>query len=285
MRPPRMELMNSMEYLLFLMIMCGSLRKRRRGTRSLAMPTTTKRIKSGNFYSSLYNCRNGGYDKKAPMGIVENVLVVRNGEFKFWPTRNSSLRECNGGDKIHGLDKRGNIKKWECNNDNERTRNNSQTRQFRNQRIVTVARARETVGNQEEKGVPLRAEQGNWLDDTDDESDEQELEAHYTQHSEQLESINDIYVVEKVDSNVIPDSSDMCDNEEKADQNAEDDEDERVEMLEDLEYAQSLEKEVDELESEKAEFSNEYDLLLQECVLMDIMCSILRSFESLDEKN
>ncbi|GKD24345.1 hypothetical protein Tco_1230559 [Tanacetum coccineum] len=59
----------------------------------------------------------------------------------------------------------------------------------------------------------------------------------------------------------------------------------KQEMLEDLEYVQSLEKEVDELESEKAEFSNEYDLLLQECVSMDIMCSILHSFESLDEKN
>ncbi|GJX36992.1 hypothetical protein Tco_0250295, partial [Tanacetum coccineum] len=41
-------------------------------------------------------------------------------------------------------------------------------------------------------------------------------------------------------------------------------------MFEDLEYIQSLEKEVDELEYEKAEFSNEYDLLLQESVSKDI---------------
>ncbi|GKG44668.1 hypothetical protein Tco_0486106, partial [Tanacetum coccineum] len=33
--------------------------------------------------------------------------------------------------------------------------------------------------NQEEKGVLLNAEQGDWLDDTDEEPDEQELEAHY----------------------------------------------------------------------------------------------------------
>nr|GEX77675.1 hypothetical protein [Tanacetum cinerariifolium] len=32
---------------------------------------------------------------------------------------------------------------------------------------------------QEEKGVPLSAKQGDWLDDTDEEPDEQELEAHY----------------------------------------------------------------------------------------------------------
>nr|GEU68612.1 hypothetical protein [Tanacetum cinerariifolium] len=47
-------------------------------------------------------------------------------------------------------------------------------------------------------------------------------------HFEHLESINDTYVVKEVDSNVIPDSSDMCYNEEKADQNAEEPEDEHA---------------------------------------------------------
>ncbi|GJU44347.1 retrovirus-related pol polyprotein from transposon TNT 1-94 [Tanacetum coccineum] len=42
----------------------------------------------------------------------------------------------------------------------------------------------------------------------------------------------------------------------------------KQEMFEDSEYVQSLEKEFDELEFEMAEFSHEYDLLLQECVLM-----------------
>ncbi|GJX85150.1 hypothetical protein Tco_0335924 [Tanacetum coccineum] len=48
------------------------------------------------------------------------------------------------------------------------------------------------------------------------------------QHSEQPETINDTYVMETVDSNIIPDSSDMCDNESKANQNAEGYDDERV---------------------------------------------------------
>ncbi|GKB62510.1 hypothetical protein Tco_0918696 [Tanacetum coccineum] len=39
----------------------------------------------------------------------------------------------------------------------------------------------------------------------------------------------------------------------------------KTEMHEDYEYVKSLEKEVDELESEKADFSNIYDLLLEEC--------------------
>ncbi|GJZ30542.1 retrovirus-related pol polyprotein from transposon TNT 1-94 [Tanacetum coccineum] len=98
----------------------------------------------------------------------------------------------------------------------------NKTGQFVNQRTVTVAGARETVGSQvvqqtgiqcynykefghlakecrklkrakdytyhnekmllckqAEKGVPLQAEQADWLEDTDKEIDEQELEAHY----------------------------------------------------------------------------------------------------------
>ncbi|GJR20234.1 hypothetical protein Tco_0968761 [Tanacetum coccineum] len=119
---------------------------------------------------------------------------------------------------------------------------------------------------QDLKGVPLSTEQEDWLHDTNDEPDEQESEAHYMymekiqevpttdsgptydveplekvhladnynvfatnrQHSEQPESINDTYVVETVDSNVTPDSLDMCDNEEQVDQNDEELEDERV---------------------------------------------------------
>ncbi|GJU34044.1 hypothetical protein Tco_0295195 [Tanacetum coccineum] len=56
------------------------------------------------------------------------------------------------------------------------------------------------------KDVPLSAELDEWLHDTDEEPDKQELAAHYIQHFEKPESINDTYVVEKVDRNVIPDS-------------------------------------------------------------------------------
>ncbi|GJS83153.1 hypothetical protein Tco_0749694 [Tanacetum coccineum] len=59
---------------------------------------------------------------------------------------------------------------------------------YENQRVVNVVGARENVAyhkekmllcKQEEAGVQLNAEQANWKDDTDDESDDQELEAHY----------------------------------------------------------------------------------------------------------
>ncbi|GJR92232.1 retrovirus-related pol polyprotein from transposon TNT 1-94 [Tanacetum coccineum] len=153
-----------------------------------------------------------------------------------------------------------------------RYKNDNQTGQFGNQRTVTVAGARETVGSQgkrithikeklckqAEKGVPLQAEQADWLEDTDEEIDEQELEAHYSymakiqevptadsgtdtepleqvqndaeynvfanvrQHSEQPESTSNTCLVEKDDSNVTPDSPNMCDNDIQTDQNAED---------------------------------------------------------------
>ncbi|GJS84512.1 reverse transcriptase domain-containing protein [Tanacetum coccineum] len=53
-------------------------------------------------------------------------------------------------------------------------------------------------------------------------------------------------------------------------------------MHDDLEYVKSLEKEIDELESEKADFSNIYDLLLEECVSKDVTCSYLHSLSDLN---
>ncbi|GJZ79053.1 hypothetical protein Tco_0643890 [Tanacetum coccineum] len=59
----------------------------------------------------------------------------------------------------------------------------------------------------------------------------------------------------------------------------------KQEVFADLQYVQSLEKEIDELESDKADFSNIYDLLLQECVSKDVMCSYLHSLSDLDAYN
>ncbi|GKD55501.1 retrovirus-related pol polyprotein from transposon TNT 1-94 [Tanacetum coccineum] len=180
-------------------------------------------------------------------------------------------------------------------------KNDNQIGQFGNQRIVTVAGARETVDcqvvqqtriqcfnykefghftkecrkpkrvkdymyhkekmllfKQAKKGVPLQAEKADWLEETDEEIDEQELEAHYSfmakiqevllpesnstaepleqvqynaeynvfanvrQNSEQLESTSNTCLVEKDDINVTPDSPDMCENDIQTDQNAED---------------------------------------------------------------
>nr|GEU93811.1 hypothetical protein [Tanacetum cinerariifolium] len=53
-------------------------------------------------------------------------------------------------------------------------------------------------------------------------------------------------------------------------------------MHADLKYVESLKKEIDELESEKAEFSDMYDVILQECVSNDVKCSYLQSLSDLD---
>nr|GEU30178.1 hypothetical protein [Tanacetum cinerariifolium] len=164
-----------------------------------------------------------------------------------------------------------------------RYKNDNQTRQFGNQMTVTVVGAKETecrkskrvkdytyhkekmlLCKQVEKGVPLQAEQDDWLKDTDEEIDEQEFEAHYSymakiqevptadsesnieplekvqydveynmfsnkrQHSEQPEAINNTCVVEKVDSNFIHDSPDICDNDIQTDQNVKESDNRRV---------------------------------------------------------
>nr|GEW93488.1 reverse transcriptase domain-containing protein [Tanacetum cinerariifolium] len=57
---------------------------------------------------------------------------------------------------------------------------------------------------------------------------------------------------------------------------------EQQEMHADLKYIESLEKEIDKLKSDKAEFSDMYDVILQECVSKDVMCSYLMSLSDLD---
>nr|GEY88742.1 hypothetical protein [Tanacetum cinerariifolium] len=84
---------------------------------------------------------------------------------------------------------------------------------------------------QAEQGVTLQAEQYDWLEDTGEEIDEQELEAHYSyiaKIQEQSESISNTCLVETDDSNVMHDSPDMCDDDIHNDQNDVVSDDERV---------------------------------------------------------
>nr|GEY58825.1 hypothetical protein [Tanacetum cinerariifolium] len=115
---------------------------------------------------------------------------------------------------------------------------------------------------QEEAGIQLNAEQADWRDDTDDESDDQELEAHYMymaklqqvspdvddsgpifdkepeqkvqnddhydvfaidcQHSEQSESVHNTYLIEQDAQNVLIESENINYDSEQINQNDED---------------------------------------------------------------
>nr|GEX31876.1 hypothetical protein [Tanacetum cinerariifolium] len=76
---------------------------------------------------------------------------------------------------------------------------------------------------QEEAGIHLNAEQADWRDDTDDdESEAQELEAHYIEHPEQSKSVYDTSTIEQDADNVIIDSLDMSYDREEIDQNDDD---------------------------------------------------------------
>nr|GFA12653.1 ribonuclease H-like domain-containing protein [Tanacetum cinerariifolium] len=102
---------------------------------------------------------------------------------------------------------------------------------YDNQRIVNVAGARENVAyhkekmllcKQEEAGFQLNAEQADWRDDTDDEPEDQEIEAHYIEHPERSKSVHDTYSIEQDEHNVIIDSLDISYDREQVDQDDDD---------------------------------------------------------------
>nr|GEZ93276.1 hypothetical protein [Tanacetum cinerariifolium] len=140
-----------------------------------------------------------------------------------------------------------------------------------------------------------------------------------TQHSKQPECINNTCVVETGDSNVILDSPNMCDSDIQNDQNVVERDDERVALAnlianlkldENSKESNSIrvsclvalqskhtefekykacndrtadyDKLKHELESEKAEFSDMYDVIMQDYVSKDVMCSYLQSLSDLD---
>nr|GEY10612.1 hypothetical protein [Tanacetum cinerariifolium] len=76
---------------------------------------------------------------------------------------------------------------------------------------------------QEEAGFQLNAEQADLRDDTDDEPEDQELEAHYIEHPEKSKSVNDTYLIEQDEHNVIIDLLDMSYESEQIDQDDVDD--------------------------------------------------------------
>ncbi|GJR13357.1 retrovirus-related pol polyprotein from transposon TNT 1-94 [Tanacetum coccineum] len=196
---------------------------------------------------------------------MQKNLALRAKYFKrlYKPTNNNLRTSSNSSNKTDDTTPR-------YNNDN-------QSGQFGNQRTMTVARAKETVGSpvvqqtgiqcfnckgfghyakecrkpkrvkdytyhkekmmmckQAEQGVPLQAEQADWLADTDEEIDEQELEAHYSFMAKIQEvlpeesSSTDKPLEQKDDSNVTPDSSNICNNDNQVDQNAAECVDERA---------------------------------------------------------
>nr|GEW41765.1 hypothetical protein [Tanacetum cinerariifolium] len=140
-------------------------------------------------------------------------------------------------------------------NNNLRTSSNtSRASQDNSPRINRGTGEKMLLCKQEEVGIQLNAEQADWMDDTHDESEDQELEAHYmymaklqkvspdvaddtepvqevqpndnynvfaieSNHYEQSKSIQDTYPIEQDEHNVIINSLDMSYDREQIDQN------------------------------------------------------------------
>nr|GFA00112.1 hypothetical protein [Tanacetum cinerariifolium] len=166
---------------------------------------------------------------------------------------------------------------------------------------------------QEEAGIQLNAEQADWRDDTDDESDDQELEAHYMymaklqqvsldvddsgpifdkepeqkvqnnndydvfainyQHSEQSESVHNTYLTEQDAQNVLIESEDMNYDSEQIDQNDED-----VDLAKERELLSSL---IAKLKCEIDETKNRNTLLEKSNkVLVETLNSEIADFKT-----
>nr|GEX64175.1 hypothetical protein [Tanacetum cinerariifolium] len=122
-------------------------------------------------------------------------------------------------------------------------KNDDHSGQFGTQRIVNVAGTREKVGspvvqkseiqcfNYKEYGhfskECRKPKRYDWLADSNEEVDEQELEAHYS-YMAKIQEVPTADSVETDDSNVIPDSPDICEDDIQNEQNDVESDDERV---------------------------------------------------------
>nr|GEZ82227.1 hypothetical protein [Tanacetum cinerariifolium] len=178
---------------------------------------------------------------------------------------------------------------------------------FANVSIVLAA------STKEEAGIQLNAEQADWKDDTDDESDDQELEAHYMymaklqqvspdvddsgpifdkepeqkvqnddhydvfaidcQHSEQSESVHNTYLIEQDTQDVSIESVDINYDTEQIDQNDED-----IDLAKERELLASL---IQKLKCEIDETKNRNTLLeTSKKVLVDKLKSKIADFKN-----
>nr|GEU45714.1 hypothetical protein [Tanacetum cinerariifolium] len=169
---------------------------------------------------------------------------------------------------------------------------------------------------QAEQGVLLQAEQYDWLENTDEEIDEQELEAHYSymvkiqevptadtctnsepleqvqndagynvfanylQHSEQSESVSNTCLLETDDSNVIPGSPDMCDDDIQNDQNNVESDDEHVALAN---LISNLKLDVDENKKIQKQLKKANTTLAQE--LKECKTILAKTSKTLRESN
>ncbi|GJX75460.1 hypothetical protein Tco_0314055 [Tanacetum coccineum] len=142
---------------------------------------------------------------------------------------------------------------------------------------------------QAEQGVPLQAEQADWLEDMDEEIDEPENSTFANpKYCKQAQSNKPClyqipYDTSDPANRFAPDGEEIVTLSEESRSKLDKDKTKQVldihcfihelkkEINDDLEYVNSLEKELDELESEKADFSNIYYLLLEECVLKKML--------------
>nr|GEY01179.1 hypothetical protein [Tanacetum cinerariifolium] len=215
-------------------------------------------------------------------------------------------------------------------------KNDDHSGQFGTQRTVNVAGPREKVASPvvQKSGIQCfnckeyghfakerrKSKRYDWLADTDEEVDEQELEAHYSymakiqevptaesgtdsepveqvqnnvgynvftnvlQHSEQSKSVSNTCLVETDDRNVIPDSPDMCEDDIQNDQNDVESDDERVILPESISGAAAGDVNVQFLQQLQPEWSRFVTIVKQQHKLDEVsyhkLFDILKQYQN-----
>nr|GEY18655.1 hypothetical protein [Tanacetum cinerariifolium] len=142
----------------------------------------------------------------------------------------------------------------------------SQSRQFGNQRTVNVSGAREKLGTDSE---PVEQVQNNA---------EYNVFVNDLQHSEKYEYVSNTCLVETDDSNVIPDSPDMCEDDIQNEQNDVESDDERVALAN---LIANLKLDVDESKKIQKQLKKAKTTLAQE--LKECKTILVKTSKSLGE--
>nr|GEW47812.1 retrovirus-related Pol polyprotein from transposon TNT 1-94 [Tanacetum cinerariifolium] len=146
--------------------------------------------------------------------------------------------------------------------------------------------------NQVEQGVPLQAEQYDWLADRDEEVDEQELEAHYSYIAkiQEVPNATQAPILSQWNRNVIPDSPDMCEDDIQNDQNDVESDDERVALANliansklDVDENKKIQKQLKKANTSLAQELKECKAILAETnALAELQCMYLHKVKECD---
>nr|GEX27681.1 reverse transcriptase domain-containing protein [Tanacetum cinerariifolium] len=192
------------------------------------------------YYSRFYNMMNelfrNQYDEMSKDKEIDKLMALISLSFKkiYKPTNNNLQTSSNTSranqDNSPRINRGTGIQFYNCKEFGHVARECQKPKWAKD---VAYHKEKMLLCKQEEAGFQLNAKQADWRDDTDDESEDHELEvsnndnynvfAIKSEHPEQFKYVNDKYLIEQDEHNVIIDSLDISYDREQIDQVDDDD--------------------------------------------------------------